>query len=855
MNANFNVQNRFRELHSRHIGLLRGKQGASCSSLLVEEAESLLYELRASGREISDSAQRRRLESYAAYWGAFIYDETGSYPDTSLILAERAEVERVAGEELAVVGGQSHQVVIYQADEPSAAPFLAPPMPPYELVGRDALLQALKARLFAGDHLALSALNGLPGVGKTALAVALAHDSEVRAHFQDGVLWAGLGPDADVMAWLGKWGSALGIGSDEMSQLSTLESRVDRIRTTIGARKMLLVVDDAWSVNAGLTFKLGGPNCSHIVTTRFPQIALRFAGNGAQAVGELSEVDGLMLLKQLAPQVVDAEPDAAQELVQTVGGLPLALVLMGNYLRLEGYDGRKRRIRRALKKLKKAQARMALDEGQVPAQRHPSLPSDATISLGALIAVSDEVLDEVARRTLYALSLFPPKPNTFSEDAALAVSGEAAEALDTLTDYGLLDSRGEERYTLHPVIADYAALNRSDDEAISRMVDFFIGYLETQQKDKDKDYDALEEETDNILVALQAAFEHDMPQALVQGSNLFYHFLEVRGLYGLAETLLLRAEQACRGQMGAYDEDWSAQSRDLITTLLNLGRTTHKRGHYTQAEGYYQEGLAGARALGQQEIISHFLQNLGAVAGKRGAYDQEEAYYQEGLALARTFGLRERISSLLANLGAVAMDRGEYDQAESYLLEGLALARTLDNPEISCRLLTNQGVVAERRGAYDQAEAYYQEGLVLARSLGHREKITRLLLNLGDVARMRGAYHSAEVHYQEGLSLAQALGDRWLISFTLVGWGQLHLKRQRWNLAASTFRDALQIAQTLGIQQHVADALYGLARVAFAQGNTPAARQQAQESLAIFRAMGHRNATQVKEWLEEHGKG
>src|SRR5689334_7919672 len=62
---------------------------------------------------------------------------------------------------------------------------------PDGLVGRDELLHRLKQQLCTGKSLALSALNGLPGVGKTALAVELVHDPDVRAHFHDGVLWSG----------------------------------------------------------------------------------------------------------------------------------------------------------------------------------------------------------------------------------------------------------------------------------------------------------------------------------------------------------------------------------------------------------------------------------------------------------------------------------------------------------------------------------------------------------------------------------------------------------------------------------------------------------------------------------------
>ncbi len=80
-----------------------------------------------------------------------------------------------------------------------------PPKPRHPIVGRDQAVADLRARLMQGERAAITALHGLPGVGKTTLATALAHDDAVRRHFRGGVYWAALGPLGDV-------GSALGFG-------------------------------------------------------------------------------------------------------------------------------------------------------------------------------------------------------------------------------------------------------------------------------------------------------------------------------------------------------------------------------------------------------------------------------------------------------------------------------------------------------------------------------------------------------------------------------------------------------------------------------------------------------------------
>ena len=130
----------------------------------------------------------------------------------------------------------------------------------------------------------------------------------------------------------------------------------------------------------------------------------------------------IQLLDKLAPQVVSREAQKVQDLVQAVGGLPLALTLLGNYLRKQAYSGPARRITAAMERLSDAEVRLQISEPHVPVESHPSLPIETSLSLQSVIAVTDQLLPEPARHTLYALSVFPPKPNTFSEEAALAVA-------------------------------------------------------------------------------------------------------------------------------------------------------------------------------------------------------------------------------------------------------------------------------------------------------------------------------------------------------------------------------------------------------------------------------------------------
>jgi hypothetical protein len=239
------------------------------------------------------------------------------------------------------------------------------------------------------------------------------------------------------------------------------------------------------------------------VTTRFLNIALYTAGERLLTVPELTGEHGLQLLERLAPAVVKAETACAQRLVQLVGGLPLALVLIGQYLRLEAHHCQPRRLHLALAWLYQPENRLHLEQPLVALAR--SAP-DATLSLQASIALSDQYLSEQARVALRQLAVFPAWPATFSELAALAVTGVSVEVFDQLSDAGLLESRGLDRYSLHPCIADYALLHTENQCVEYRFVRFFARFLDINQDERQ----LIEQERMNIVAAQLFAQKHNM---------------------------------------------------------------------------------------------------------------------------------------------------------------------------------------------------------------------------------------------------------------------------------------------------------------------------------------------------------
>ena len=746
------------------------------------------------------------------------------------------------------------------------------------LVSRVSEVHLLKQRLLidAGSL----ALSGLPGVGKTALAIALTQDREIAASFRNGMLWASLGREPDRFRLLSRWANLLGLTSREMTTAKTprFDVLAEMVRDAIGTRRMLLILDDAWDIRTALDFRVGGRHCVHLVTTRFPPVAVHFAGKHALALGELNEEESLALLRQFAPTVVTDALGEVRDLVRSVGGLPLALTLMGKYLQVQAHDRQPRRLRKALEELHRLDARLYLTTPQASIDHHPSLSASTSLSLQAAIEISEQQLDEETREKFRTLSLFPAKPHSFSELAAVTICGLSEADLDQLTDTGLLESHSPGRYMLHQTIADYAQQHRTCTAAEESMAWFFVALL----KEHHQDHALLEQEHMNIVTALEIALRRGMTAALVQGANRFAPFLIARGLYPQAEHYLHQARQAAlstgddeeltrtwfslgriariRGDLRAAEHAYlegltgarKIANKDLMSQLLGYaGDIMFNRGDWRRAEGYLQEGLRLSQELGNPSLAGLILRNLGEIADEyHGDPVQGNAYYLQGLELARQSNEWQTMGPLLQNLGVKAEKSGAYTQAEHYYEEGLACAQRIHDTQQISAFLMNMGMLAFRQQRYAQAETHYWEALRLARKTENRPRESAILQNLGILAGAGKQWQEAEVYLQKSLEMASSAGHDWLYHETLHEIGELHLKREQIAEAEQVFQEVFSQAEHSGAQQLKASALYGLARVDAARNNVPEAYRKGQASRVLFARMENVIEKQIGEWLD-----
>jgi tetratricopeptide (TPR) repeat protein/transcriptional regulator with XRE-family HTH domain len=722
--------------------------------------------------------------------------------------------------------------VLPNGTKPASGPILDPAIPPlpageHGLVGRDELLRNLKERLLSGKRVAISALNGLPGVGKTALATALAHDEEVQAHFADGVLWAGLGYEPDVLGLLSRWGTVLGCPLPDLARRNQPDAWAASIHAAIGQKRMLLVIDDAWEIAPALAFQIGGPNCAHLVTTRFPEIARRFAADGAVPVGELADTDARLLLVRLAPEVVEAEPEASGMLVKAVGGLPLALTLLGNYLRAQAHSGQPRRIRAALERLRSAEERLRLTEPQALIGKHPSLSVGTSLSLQAVIGISDQQVSEEARATLRALAVFPPKPDTFSEAAAVAVSGMPVETLDMLTDAGLLESSGPERYTLHQTIADYARAHLTDAKVAERLVVYFVAYIEEHTAD----FTDLDLERNNILAALDAAFERKLLPELVRGVHAFAPLLITRGLYTEAEGQLQRSLEAAQVLEDAIGQ---------VTAQLHLGKIAEYRGNYAQAQAYRQKGLLLARESGHGGSVAQTLQALGELAWLQGQPQRAHQLLAEALDTLRKLGDQRGIADTLKSLGNLVADLGQPEQARQYCEEARDIFRRLGDQRGVAVTLHNLGIMTREQGQFEQAYQLYEEALTILRGLKDQRSIATVLNNLGNLTRQQGRMEQSRRFLEESLVLQRQLENRHGYAFALLNLGSLSADTGQYEQAQQFLNEALPIFRDLEDRRDTGRVLQALGSVARDQGQFERAHQLLVETLALFQDLQDR---------------
>jgi WD40 repeat protein len=199
---------------------------------------------------------------------------------------------------------------------------------------RHEALRALCDALFAEDRrqpIALTALSGMGGIGKTVLAQALTRDEVVQQAFPDGIVWVTAGREKrrDFVQEMREVAKALG---DDLSRYDNALACEHQYRTTIANKAALIVVDDVWSKADLEPLLAESPRSRFLFTTRDASIG-RFVGAREHTADVLDVAQSRELLAAWAGLDVARLPAAADEVIGECGRLPLALSVVGAMLR------------------------------------------------------------------------------------------------------------------------------------------------------------------------------------------------------------------------------------------------------------------------------------------------------------------------------------------------------------------------------------------------------------------------------------------------------------------------------------------------------------------------------------------
>lgn len=226
--------------------------------------------------DIDDAGRQEIAARHASAFAFEVLAKLESIPSAEII---RAEIN-VATVPDALSGAGATAIAETPVDDilTSKTATASPPASPEIFLGRDEEMAELKKRLgilrdeqSSGPVQVLTAVRGWPGIGKTATATVLAHDSDLLTAFPDGVLWASLGPSPNLLSELATWGRAL--GTDEILRAPTLKEAASVLAAHLRNKRMLLIVDDVWEVEHVVPFQqVRGKDCALLVTTRQPGV-------------------------------------------------------------------------------------------------------------------------------------------------------------------------------------------------------------------------------------------------------------------------------------------------------------------------------------------------------------------------------------------------------------------------------------------------------------------------------------------------------------------------------------------------------------------------------------------------------
>jgi tetratricopeptide (TPR) repeat protein len=746
----------------------------------------------------------------------------------------------------------------------------------------------------------VAVITGTAGVGKTALAVRAGH--RLAERFPDGQLFIDLHgftsalPPVAPEAALDRLLRALAVPAERIPV--GLEDRAGLWRSVLAGRRMLLVLDNAATVDQVRPLLPGSTGCLVVVTSR-----RRLGGlpvTHTVSLDLLPMPDAVSLFASTAGRggQVAGPPELVVEAVELWGRRPLAIRIAA--ARLASHPAWE--LADLVARLRDQDQRLA-----------ELADADGNRSVSAALEVSYEHLSAPQRLLYRRLGLHHGADLDRYATAALLDAGvePAGRLLDQLLDAHLLQEPAPGRYVLHDLVRAHAThpatsprrgrwpglrawyVRRQHRVAAGRLLDYYrhtaavamdVAYpyererrpavpaASTATPDLPEPTAAigwLDAELPNLLATARLAAGSGRPEHTWHLSATLHRHLRTRGRYQDAEALHQLALAAARaaghrpseraallrlGQIHLSQDRYHQASDTLaraladcrstsdrpgeLEALIGLGWTCAAQGRYQRALDHFRPALDLAQRTGDCPGKLNALIGLGRIHFMQDRYQPALDSFQQALTIAQQTGARFAELDALIGVGRVHQLRSEHQQALSSFQRALAVARETGDRNGELNALRGLGQIHLMQGRSDQALHDLGQALAIARSTGNRNGELGALLLIGELHRHQRRHRRAAAHYQQALDLARQIGQRNWQFEALQGLGRLHLATGNPHQAVAHHRRALQLATELGQPADRARAHDGLAHAHHALGSAGPAQRHWRQALAILTALG-----------------